>query len=174
MEAAGRARSTVPIGPDGSPVWPTGFTGSVTHSSTLAMAAVAKTSDYASIGIDCEEIMTDEAASQIAAIVLSEEERAKGLAPESIGIDFASLITVVFSAKESIYKCLRPLAGNFFEFHDVHLVEIDLERGKVIAQLARDLSADLRQRTKIVGRFMIDREKVYTFTALEPSWKSAP
>lgn len=44
----------LPIGLDRRPVWPAGFTGSITHSQGLALAVTARSSEVLSLGLDLE------------------------------------------------------------------------------------------------------------------------
>ena len=44
---------------------------------------------------------------------------------ESIGLTPTEAFTTVFSAKESLYKCIYPLNSVFFGFEHVRLVDID-------------------------------------------------
>ena len=91
------------------PVWPRGIVGSITHSRTLALAMVGRRDDVAGIGVDLEleRRVTDE----IAWRVLLRRERAveKGR------------YTMLFAAKEAVYKAVNPLVGEYLAFADVEV-----------------------------------------------------
>lgn len=111
----------VPVAADRKPIWPTGIVGSISHSHHYAWAAVAKQDAVKSIGIDTEIIVDDRTIRQVAKEITVEAEQ-KLLS--KLHADVKTAFTIVFSAKESIYKCLYPLNEQFFGFHDVLLVDV--------------------------------------------------
>ena len=104
----------LPVGPGRAPVWPAGIIGSISHTDDIAIAAVARQSELRSLGIDLES--ADPLEPGLLELVCREDERAalavSGLEPE-LGAK------LIFSAKESVYKCLWPLTGIFLEFHAI-------------------------------------------------------
>jgi enterobactin synthetase component D len=48
------------------------------------------------------------------------------------------LVAMVFSAKESIYKCIYPIGKTFFYFHDAEIVSY--ENDKICLRLLKDTS----------------------------------
>lgn len=109
----------VPVGPGRAPVWPPGIIGSISHTDDIAIAAVGRASDLCSLGIDVES--ADPLERDLLKLVCREEElaalTANNLQPE-VGAK------LIFSAKESVYKCLWPLTGMFLEF-DAISIRID-------------------------------------------------
>ena len=104
--------------PDGSTAWPPGIIGTISHSDLWCGAAVARQSDYAGIGFDIETI--DRVTHNIAKRVLIDSEMAwvnRQPVDES-----RKWFTLIFSAKESIYKCLSPLVGKQIRFHDAEII----------------------------------------------------
>lgn len=93
------------------PVWPSGIVGSITHSRSLALAMVGRSGDVAGIGVDLEleQRLTDELARR----VLLEGERER----EAEKARF----TMLFAAKEAVYKAVNPLAGEHLGFTDVEI-----------------------------------------------------
>lgn len=95
------------IGPGGAPLWPAGIAGSITHTDDDAAAAVGA---VRALGIDLESRVHAARTPDLAALVATTpHERAQPAA-------------LVFSAKESVYKCLYPTGGRFLDFADVELV----------------------------------------------------
>ena len=87
--------------PQREPLWPDGISGSITHSGTEAMAVVAPYP--ALIGIDSEAILAENEAREIKdGIIDVREERVLSHS----GYPFALALTLVFSAKESLFKAL--------------------------------------------------------------------
>ena len=111
--------------PEGTPIWPAGLVGSITHCETLCAAAVAPRTTVASLGIDIEPITE-----------LDRETRDLVCAREELGF-FSSMKgsrpgieeTLIFSAKESVYKCLFPLVRTFIEFYEV-LIVVDAAKAR--------------------------------------------
>ncbi len=91
------------------PVWPRGVVGSITHSRTLALAMVGRRSDVAGIGVDLE--LEQRVTDRLAGRVLLERERV-------VDKDW---YTMLFAAKEAIYKAVNPLVGEYLEFADVEI-----------------------------------------------------
>ncbi|MEU2391455.1 nuclear transport factor 2 family protein [Streptomyces sp. NPDC007369] len=118
----GVAPTPIRRGAAGSPVWPPGVVGSISHTEGVCAAAVAPAADVAGIGIDIEpaQPLPDE----VLNLVCTPGERHQ-LPPGTSALLFAK---VVFSAKESVYKVLYPLTGRFWDFHDVEL-SLDLPGG---------------------------------------------
>ncbi|WP_061709490.1 enterobactin synthase subunit EntD [Pseudenterobacter timonensis] len=114
---------TVPgIGPGGEPLWPDGISGSITHSGTQAMAIV--TQHPALIGIDCETIPPENEAREIKdGIIDTEEETVLSRS----GYPFALALTLVFSAKESLFKALFPQVQAFMGFEAARVTMLDEE-----------------------------------------------
>lgn len=149
-------------GADGAPTWPAGLTGSITHAGGFVSAAVARADRIDGLGIDTERIVTAEVAREIAELVTcpAELDRVAGMA----GFDRATALSLCFSAKESLFKCLYPLARRFFDFADAEIVRIDPNDRSFTGRLRIDLNADLPAGCIIHGRYALDRSFVHTGT----------
>ena len=92
----------VPRNADRSPSWPEGVCGSLSHSRHYAICVVARLADYLAIGVDLEE--DSRLGKDLWSHVVSASEQAflAGL-PTPRAVPAATLL---FSAKESYYKCL--------------------------------------------------------------------
>ena len=150
----------------GAPVWPKGVAGSITHTDDYAAAAVAWTTSIASLGIDTERVMSSQQAHDVASLVASATELRYCAAA---GIPPLEALTLVFSAKESAFKCLHPLVGRMFEFGDVRLMRVDAAVRAFQLTIVTDLSDALLSGTLLEGRFSIDRAHIHTGILLEAS-----
>ena len=101
------------------PLWPSAFIGSITHSHNTAIAAVANTRDKSTLGIDYEQHISQKEAIEIAPLICTCKEQ-RWLRQTA---NASETTTLVFSAKESIYKGLYPQIQSFFGFHAVELIE---------------------------------------------------
>lgn len=111
LEEIGVAPGAVPRGPGGSPSWPEGVTGSISHAQDVAAAVTVSTGSARSVGLDIElsqsldedlwgEICTPGELASIRALPATER---------------GSEALRVFGAKEAGYKCQYPLTGNILE-----------------------------------------------------------
>lgn len=111
-----------------APVWPPSAVGSIAHTRTLAAAIAGPATGHDGLGIDIEARTA--VSPQVAARVLIPAERHWLPAPE--------WRTMLFSAKEAIYKAINPLTGEFLGFNDVEL-DIDPAANKFHAHCRRSL-----------------------------------
>ena len=98
---------------NGSLAMPEGFSGSISHSEQFVAAVVARAQDHQELGVDCEEWILSEVAQDVWRHILTPNERC-----------FKGHLSLVFSAKESIYKAYSNKLG-FFDFGDVEITAID-------------------------------------------------
>jgi len=130
----------VPRGAGGCPIWPPGFVGSISHGATLAVAAVARRETLRGIGIDVEGVLKSSACADIRERVGTSDELEQIRAARP-SLTLEECVTGIFSCKESLYKCLYPQVGKFFDFTDVR-VSAACDRGvhlEMTLELARDL-----------------------------------
>jgi enterobactin synthetase component D len=151
---------------DRSPIWPLGLVGSITHADGFVSAAVADSKAIRSLGIDSEKIMTAKTLSSIGKMVASESERAIG---RLIELSESEMITLLFSAKESIYKSLYPMVNCFFDFDDVEIYRIDGHKKHFFFRLNRDLSSEFCVGFCGTGRFVFEKEYVHTAVEVPPT-----
>jgi enterobactin synthetase component D len=126
---------------DGSPAFPAGTVGSISHAQGVAVAAVARSAAIASIGVDLEGVVELSRSRTLRRLILDETELALVCAELGDGSE-ALAFSLVFSAKESFYKCLYPLTREFLEFSDVRAVSVTRGadgHGVIALRLERDL-----------------------------------
>lgn len=128
LTRAGGAPVPILRDPEGVPLFPPGYRGSITHTgrnSTLAAAAVAPGSHH--LGIDAEELR--DLPEDMIEYILSPQEREvlrESLRGVSLPISKEGQgALIAFSAKEAFYKCVFPKLRCHLGFHDV---EFRLER----------------------------------------------
>lgn len=122
----------------GAPAWPDGIVGSLAHDDAVAVAAVARCSGFAALGIDVEpaEPLPDD----IVELVATVAERS-GLAGDPLRA------RLLFAAKEAVYKAMHPLDGVFLDFHDI---VVDLVGRKAVVPSGRILDLAVCRAPRIV------------------------
>ena len=106
-------------GPDRAPVWPSGVVGSLSHCGDYCGVALARAGSIVGVGLDVERAR--QLQGRVVEIICTEAER--GAIDTLAGLPPGLWAMIVFSAKESTYKCYHPLMKTYLDFHDV---EIDL------------------------------------------------
>jgi len=103
------------VGADREPLWPAGITGSITHTEGFCGVAAAHASQMLSLGIDAEA--HDAVEPRLWGHICTAQEQAwlGQLEPEQARRCGA----LIFSAKESFYKCQYPLTRQWVNFADV-------------------------------------------------------
>ncbi len=157
QEQLGLVQVEIGVGSNRAPVWPDTVRGSITHTGpaepgglSVACCALALAGDYRALGIDLENIMNKTMAEETSSLILDEQERAL-LSQQDASWPY--LVTLVFSAKESLFKALYPAAGRYFDFLDAQLVAIDVEAGKFSVELKVALAPSLPAGFRVHGCF---------------------
>lgn len=149
----------VGISHDRSPKWPTNFAGSISHSDVRAWAAAIRQDELLSIGIDTETMVTPHSRTQLADEIATNAEWKIALAADH---DPETAFTLVFSAKESYYKCWAPVTGEFFGFHDATIESMDFEK---VTLLTASRNPNFGQRPKTLDvYYLVDGDSVFTAT----------
>ncbi len=154
----GIAPGEILVGAAREPLWPPGVVGSISHTSEALAVAVAEDSAYASIGLDIE--LASAVDKDLWPSICSKRELAF-----LHGLDEPTArrhSTLLFSAKESGYKCQFPLTRQFLEFEHAE-IHIDPER----KSFAVDFSAhtDIHQMgLDMMGRYVHSGRHVITIT----------
>jgi enterobactin synthetase component D len=137
----GHTLTSLPIGPHRNPIWPKTITGSITHSKNFVMAVVS--TFYKSIGVDVESLMSEERYQNIKRMIVNSMEE------DLINQNLHLYPTLVFSAKESLYKAINPLCETFFGFHEAQVLEI------YESELKIELLGNLEQLRPFAGFYTI-------------------
>ncbi|MEQ3513214.1 4'-phosphopantetheinyl transferase superfamily protein [Pseudoalteromonas sp. BZB3] len=104
---------------DRVPIWPAGTFGSITHTKGIA-AAIAGLQDRATgVGIDVEKLMKDSQEIKLQTHILRDDESTQF---HELSKQVTHPLSVIFSAKESIYKALYPFVKKYFGFDKAKLI----------------------------------------------------
>ncbi|MFV0278932.1 MAG: 4'-phosphopantetheinyl transferase [Parahaliea sp.] len=138
------------IGGQRQPLWPGGVRGAISHTRQLAMAAVSRDASVCGVGVDVEEVLTPAAMVQIQPLVLNADEcdlLSRVRWPRE------SLVTLIYSIKESFFKAAFPLVQRYFDFDAISLLEIDTGEGECHFRINTALHPLLWQGRRLSGRF---------------------
>jgi 4'-phosphopantetheinyl transferase EntD len=142
-EALGRVglpSSPIRVGFGGQPVWPKGVVGSITHCPGYCAAAVAPRPPLAGLGIDAER--NAPLPDGVAQRTTLPGETAD--LPVQAGVSWPTLL---FSARESVFKAWYPLTCRWLDHHDVEL-QFDV---------ARRCFTVVRYRDRLIGGALLER-----------------
>ena len=132
------------------PVWPKGIIGSITHTKNYCAVAIGSSKEFKGIGVDAEIIsrvkpeLWDKICTPIELNALNQCDN------ETAKINSA----LIFSAKESFYKCQYALTKTFIGFHDVEIA-INLNDEIFTVTLKKDVGRYLRIGQQFAGNFLI-------------------
>ena len=121
---------------DRRPDWPPHIVGSIAHTERVAMALVGFKQDFRGVGIDI--LPRFSVSDKVRNRILLESELEVVQAEES-----KDLQTVLFCAKESIYKATNPESDEFLGFRDVRVQVDELMTEFTAKTLSEKLSSKL-------------------------------
>jgi 4'-phosphopantetheinyl transferase EntD len=143
------------------PLWPDGVVGSLTHCRDFCAAAVARRGAVLGLGLDAEP--AEALAPRLLERICSPQEKAR---LEALGRPSgAGWGTVLFSAKESLYKCYFPLTRSFLGFRDAE-IRLDPDTASFTARLLRDAAPSALGARTFRGRFRVEGDHVITAVTL--------
>lgn len=143
MSILGIAPAAIPKGADRAPLWPEGLAGSISHTGTAAAAAVTRVDSFRSIGLDMET--SAPLTSDVIDMICRPTEN-----PDKDG----TRGKLLFSIKESIYKCLYPLTHTYIDFLEME-VQCQMDTQQFIA-VSHCASCPSELTKQLEGRFVIE------------------
>ncbi|KMK66297.1 phosphopantetheinyl transferase component of siderophore synthetase [Puniceibacterium sp. IMCC21224] len=147
------------LGPDRAPIWPSGVIGSLTHNSGFVICVVGASQQFSGLGIDVEAPVAPD--------------DSLGLGPRIVHPDELALLvntpwseagfTLLFSAKEALFKAVYPTVRRFVDFHEARLTA--LTDDILHFELMPDLASQLGHQRTLYVRAAWWRGQVLTFCA---------
>ncbi|WP_093711612.1 4'-phosphopantetheinyl transferase family protein [Actinacidiphila alni] len=121
LAALGHEPGPIPRDPDrGAPVWPAGVVGSITHCDGYRAAAVARTTDVHTLGIDAEPHgPLPDGVLKVVTATGEETANLERLGKEAPEVHWDRLL---FSAKETVYKAWYPFHRKMLGFEEAELL----------------------------------------------------
>lgn len=106
------------------PIWPCGYLGSISHSKEFIFTAACEGKKCNSLGVDLEHIFSLETYNNVSKHVHTKSEINIFL---NTGISELAASTIIFSAKESLYKALFKYVNQFFGFEVANIISVDMK-----------------------------------------------
>ena len=160
LAGLGIADFVVKVSATRAPVWPAGVTGSVTHCGSVApgfcAAVVAAASNMSALGVDAESVAAVKPALWDAFLSGSERRWLDRAAP----CHRPRLAALAFSAKESVFKALNPLLGQFIHSRRMEIVTDGEQTFEALVRVPE------REPMRVPGRFLCAGAMVLTIAFL--------
>lgn len=151
LDLLGFPQEILPIEKNKTPKWPAGITGSITHTRNKASAVVLPSVLNLFLGLDLEDIFTKNIATELEGKILLKNER-RFLNLEN----YSEIITLIYSAKESVFKAINSITFRFLDFKEIEIIELNFSSNFFEAKLNDSNSL------KIKGKFAFMESLVLT------------
>lgn len=160
---------TVLRSPERHPIWPNGVIGSISHSRDVAGAAVTQDNRLIGLGFDIEQQTVARPGDIVSQVMTVDEIGRLGCRDEK---QLGSHLAMVVSCKESAYKAVNPVIGEYFDFLDIEINLDEASRTFVARALAPLHSADWINNGRghygtlagqIVTTFVVEADRAPTF-----------
>lgn len=146
-------------GEDRAPLWPQGIAGAISHNVDTALCAAHRENGLGGIGIDVETLMPAKRAEELWSGIISELEHG-WLRQQPLA--FEQLLTLVFSAKESLFKALYPQVRCYFDFFDARFTKLDMQQQTFELELLKTLTPQCYAGRRFNGHFLLKSDTVTT------------
>jgi len=152
LASQGMYDTMILTGENREPIWPEGFIGSISHCRDQCGAIAAKNSNIKSLGFDIENIKT--LRNDIGRIVCTNEE--KNWISNQKQYPYNVLVILIFSLKESVYKCVYQHQQTKLGFKDIRITpNLETNTAEIIIDKPQvDLDIKLR--------FVITRNHIHS------------
>lgn len=157
----------LPIGEHRLPQWPSGYRGSISHTRALAVSAVCHQEHYQAVGIDTEIVFTADQCTRLTSAIVSEAEW-NDVIRGGCTLAHPQLVTLIFSAKEALYKALFPHTLLFQNFSAARLTWICEKTAQFQIELTCEWSGGYRTGSHFTGWFRFFDHTVVTVIADGP------
>lgn len=151
------------IGEDRAPIWPADVCGSITHSHGWAAAIVGQRTQWQGLGMDAENLLDGARAQRLAGEILTPDELQRMAAGPAENL--ALLVTLTFSAKESLFKALYPIVQKRFYFEDAEIVQWSAN-GNARLRLLIDLSSDWPSGCELDAQFSVQDGQLLSLVSI--------
>lgn len=157
QEMLGYEAKKIAIGQNGEPLWPDPLCGSISHSKNTVCCVLADKNRYQFVGIDIEKNITIDELEGINRYVLSQSELSL---IQRYPLPFLVAATLVFSAKETLFKALYPKVKRYIGFYESTVTSIDVDKNVITIEISSALDLEITKQVDI--RYILYDDKVLT------------
>jgi len=154
LKALGMTAAPITVGENREPIWPDGITGSISHTAGIAAAVAAHSSDLLAVGIDIE--LSAPLEPDIARMIRR---------PDETDWDGLQDSKILFSIKESIYKCIYPQLGFFVDFQEMKVVKSGSDCSYTAIPQNPKIDSGLLEHLR--GRYSVDDDLIISSAWIE-------
>lgn len=160
LNAMGVYTNQIPIAENRSPIWPIGIKGSIAHTDSKAITIVSNSVFLTEIGVDMEPWISKQVSKEISEEILTPDEHEL---LHTFDYPFERLLTVCFSAKESVYKAIFGQIKWVTSFKQLETVSITLgEKGMIKIILSEDIVSKLPQKKEYLCTYSNHKNETIT------------
>jgi enterobactin synthetase component D len=159
FDELGLLNQNIAVGPKRSPIWPKGMNGSISHTGQHC-ACIATTQPNTAVGIDIEQMLKPNGLKSVRRIAMTTNDT-DVVASHSL-FSTQHLCTLIFSAKETLYKALFPTVQAFFGF-DAATLHCDPTENTIWLRLTRSLHPSLQKNQVFALRHQQLDDKILTW-----------
>ncbi len=163
LQKLGLPRQAVLRDANRAPLWPEGYLGSISHCQELCIAACAKQHPIISLGLDVEPLKPLKPGLEKYIHTTAETAYLESFSPRLPE-------RLVFSAKESLYKCFYPLLETFFGFHAVEIA-IDDQNHQFGFKPTGNPKIHFPENLEFYGHYMVTATHLVTGCYLMPAYQ---
>lgn len=113
-------------GDNREPIWPKGVIGSISHCDNFCVVITSKSTRIRGLGVDIEPY--DSLSRDVEDLICTMAEK-KWIESMSMEAESVHWSKIIFSAKESSYKCIYPLVKKFVDFQEAE-IKLDYKMNK--------------------------------------------
>lgn len=148
----------IPIGKFREPIWPEEVIGAISHIDSIAISIVKYKEPGAIVGLDVENIMSESLCDEIEPMLTSSRENQL---LEWIPLRREVRLSVLFSAKESLFKAIFPEVRQYMNFLDSEVTYFSSKQQTVRLKMVKTVNG-VRFRDQYIVHFRIFDNKVIT------------
>ncbi|CAG9001143.1 MAG: Enterobactin synthase component D [Candidatus Celerinatantimonas neptuna] len=152
-------RGTLGIGSSREPLWPEGIIGSITHNAHWALAVAAQHRNLRILGIDLETLIDQKTVSDVETLVCTPFEQQQLI---DAGLSRQQATTLLFSAKESLFKALYPSVQSYFDFSCARLTRVYNTEHRINLALTKTLCETCQNSRILNCYYALDDSQVIT------------
>jgi len=139
--------------------------GSISHTKNIALCTIAEQTRIVALGIDIEFWIKKQSEKLIKNTVINPQEEQL---IKASGLVFNQALTLIFSAKESLFKALYPQVRRYFDFSAALLTNINKEQQIVDLVLCENLDSAYQASQSFQVRYILTDAFALTLVEIKP------